>query len=75
MNYDIIRAAFAKAGYSSVDILYDGNEVRIFDAKETFSYYAIGIYMGQGEYFVFCAGAEDSNADPVDIVMVKSMKN
>lgn len=31
--------------------------------------------MGQGEYFVFCAEAEDSNADPVDIVMVKSMKN
>jgi len=75
MNYDIIRAAFAKAGYSSVDILYGGKEVRIFDAKETFSYYAIGVYMGQGEYFVFCAGAEDSNADPVDIVMVKSMKN
>lgn len=46
MNYDIIRAAFAKAGYSSVDILYGGKEVRIFDAKETFSYYAIGVYMG-----------------------------
>ena len=70
MNYDIIRAAFAKAGYSSIDILYGGKEVRIFDAEETCSYYAIGVYMGQGEYFVFYDGAEDSDADPVDIVRV-----
>lgn len=70
MNYDIIRAAFAKAGYSSIDILYSGKEVRIFDAEETFSYYATGVYTGQGEYFVFYDGAEDSDADPVDIVRV-----
>lgn len=28
------------------------------------------VYMGQGEYFVFYDRAEDSDADPVDIVRV-----
>lgn len=70
MNREAIRTAFAKAGYSPIDILHNGKEVRIFDAEETFSYYATGNYVGNGEYFVFYDGAEDSGADPVDVIKV-----
>lgn len=70
MNRDAIRAAFAKAGYSPVDIFHNGKEVRIFDAEETLSYYATGKYVGNGEYFVFYDGAEDRYDDPVAVIKV-----